>query len=71
MNTSSQKLKSLYQINDVIPVKVIEQVDARSWIVSLQGVLIQVYNSTSQPLKEGEVLRMRIVSLDPPKLSWN
>jgi hypothetical protein len=71
MNTSSQKLKSLYQINDVIPVKVIEQVDDRAWIVSLQGVLIQVYNSTSQPLKEGEVLPMRLISLDPPKLSWN
>lgn len=71
MNTSSQKLKSLYQINDVIPVKVIEQIDDRSWIVSLQGVLIQVYNSTSQPLKEGEILTMRLISLDPPQLSWN
>lgn len=59
-----------YQIGDHLDVKVIERVDKSSWIVSLQGVLIQVYNSTGQPLKEGDIVSMRIVSLDPPKLTW-
>jgi DNA primase len=67
---SSQKLKAHYKIGDQLQVKVIERVDNTAWIVSLQGVLIQVRNSTAQPLKEGDVILMRLVSLDPPKMSW-
>lgn len=70
MITSSQKLKTRYQVGDLLSVKVIEQIDSRSWIVSLQGVLIQVYNSTAQPLQDGQIITMRLVSLDPPQLSW-
>ncbi len=70
MITSSQKLKTRHQINDILAVKVIEQVDERAWIVSLQGVLIQVYNSTDQKINEGDLLKMRLISLDPPQLSW-
>lgn len=70
MITSSQKLKTRYQVGDLLSVKVIEQIEDRAWIVSLQGVLIQVYNSTTQPLKEGQMITMRLVSLDPPQLSW-
>lgn len=70
MITSSQKLKTRHQLNDILTVKVIEQVDKHSWIVSLQGVLIQVYNSTDQKINEGDLLKMRLISLEPPKLSW-
>jgi hypothetical protein len=70
MITSSQKIKTRYQLNDILTVKVIEQVEARFWIVSLEGVLIQVYNSTDQIINEGDLLKMRLISLDPPKLSW-
>ena len=59
-----------YKIGDHLHVKVIEHVDNTVWIVSLQGVLIQVRNSTAQPLKEGDIILMRLVSLDPPKMSW-
>ncbi len=67
---SSQKLKMHYKIGDQLEVKVIERVDNTAWIVSLQGVLIQVRNSSAQPLKEGDIILMRLVSLDPPQMSW-
>ncbi len=67
---SSQKLKMHYKIGDHLQVKVIERVDKDAWIVSLQGLLIQVRNSSAQPLKEGDIILMRLVSLDPPKMSW-
>lgn len=59
-----------YKIGDQLEVKVIERVDNTAWIVSLQGVLIQVRNSSAQPLKEGDIILMRLVSLDPPQMSW-
>lgn len=70
MVSSSQKLKSLYRLQDRLQVKVIEQVDARAWIVSLNGVLIQVYNSTDAEMEEGQILWMQLVSLDPPRLEF-
>jgi len=69
MITSSQKLKTRYQLGDVITVKVIEKVDERSWIVSLEGTLIQVKNTTATALEEGEMVRMQVTSLNPPQLS--
>ena len=66
---SSHKLKKHYNVGDLIEVKVIERVDNTAWIVSLQGMLIQVRNSTTLSLKEGDTVRMRLVSLDPPQLS--
>lgn len=67
---SSQKLKMHYKIGDNLEVKVIERVDNSAWIVSLQGMLIQVRNSTTLSLKEGDIVQMRLVSLDPPQLNW-
>lgn len=59
-----------YKIGDNLEVKVIERVDNSAWIVSLQGMLIQVRNSTTLSLKEGDIVQMRLVSLDPPQLNW-
>lgn len=70
MISSSQKLKSKHDVGEIILVKVIEQLDAKSWIVSLQGTLIQVKNTTNITLKEGEMVRMRVSSLNPPQLSF-
>ena len=56
-------------MGDVISVKVVEQVDAKSWIVSLEGLLIQVKNTTDVALREGEMVRMQVTSLNPPRLS--
>ncbi len=67
---SSQKLKLHYQAGDQLTVKIIERVENNAWIVSLDGLLIQVYNSTSQSIKEGDIVKVRLVSLDPPKLNW-
>ncbi len=69
MISSSFKLQNRYDIGDIITVKVIEQIDPKSWIVSLDGTLIQVKNTTSVPLTEGEMVRMEVVSLNPPELS--
>lgn len=70
MISSSQKLKLKHDVGEIILVKVIEQLDAKSWIVSLQGTLIQVKNTTNIALKEGEMVRMRVSSLNPPQLSF-
>jgi hypothetical protein len=67
---SSLKLRMNYKVGDHLQVKVLEQLDDSAWIVSLQGVLIQVRNSTSQPLNEGDIIWMRLISLDPPQLTW-
>jgi uncharacterized Fe-S cluster-containing radical SAM superfamily enzyme len=67
---SAQKLKLHYKVGDELDVKVIERVDNNAWIVSLRGMLIQVRNSTTFSLKEGDTVRMRLVSLNPPQLSW-
>lgn len=69
MITSSQKLKGRHRVGDVILVKVLEQLDSRSWIVSLDGTLIQVKNLAPRNFKEGQVVSMKVVSLDPPQLS--
>ena len=62
------KLQRRYQVGDVIPVKVIEHIEGKTWIVSCEGDLIRVQNTSPQTLHEGDVISMRLVSLDPPRL---
>lgn len=69
MITSDEKLKLRCKVGDRLRVRVIEQVDATSWIVSLDGTLIQVSNSTHRLFKEGEYVTVRVDSLTPPKLT--
>ncbi len=63
-----QKIRSRYRQGDVIPVKVIEHIDGDSWIVSFEGDLIRVQNSSQQKFREGAVISMRLISVDPPQL---
>lgn len=70
MATSSDKLRSLYKIGDVLLVRVVEKVDEHSWIVSLDGTLIRVVNATGRKINEGETAKMRVQSFDPPQLTW-
>lgn len=69
MITSSQKLQAKHKVGDIITVKVIENIDPRSWLVSVDGTLLQVKNVTPLAFKEGERVRVKVVSLHPPQLS--
>jgi len=68
MISSSDKLKARHKTGDMVSVKIIENIDARSWIVSLDGTLIQVRNKSPHSFREGEIVKMRVMSLDPPQL---
>ena len=66
---STTKLKKSYRIGDRIQAKVIERIDETDWIVSLEGTLIKVVNRTGQILKDGDMVPLRVDSLDPAKLT--
>lgn len=70
MISSKEKLERRYSVNDVCSVRVIEQVDSESWIVSFGGVLIQIKNRTIRPLREGVFVSVRVKSMDPVELEF-
>lgn len=57
-----------YKIGDHIQAKVIEHIDGKEWILSLEGNLIRVVNSSRTKFKEGEKVWLKIESLEPPRL---
>lgn len=71
MISSREKLEQRYSINDICTVRVIEQIDNESWIVSFGGMLIQVKNKTVRPLKEGTMVRVRVKSMNPVELEFS
>ncbi len=48
-----------------IKAKLIEAVEKNQWIVSFQGDLLQVQNSTDIEFKEGLMLRLQVVKERP------
>ena len=48
-----------------IKAKLIEAVEKDQWIVSFQGELLQVHNSTDIEFKEGLMLRLQVVRENP------
>ena len=51
-----------------IKAKLIEAVEDNRWIVSFEGDLLQVQNSTSIAFEEGKMLTLRVQALNPLKL---
>jgi len=51
-----------------IEAKLIEQVEKNHWIVSFQGQLLQVKNSTTLSFQEGLKLKLRVESMRPFRL---
>ncbi len=51
-----------------IKAKLIEAVEDNRWIVSFEGDLLQVQNSTSIIFEEGKMLTLRVQALNPLKL---
>lgn len=70
MISSREKLERRYSVNDICTVRVIEQVDKESWIVSFGGTLIQIKNKTIRPLKEGILVSVRVKSMNPVELEF-
>lgn len=70
MISSREKLVRHYKVNDVCSVRVIEQIDHESWIVSFSGILVQIKNKTVRPLKEGVFVQVRVKSIDPVELEF-
>lgn len=68
--SSGEKLRQNYRVGDWIFVKIIEHIGDKAWIVGVEGMLLQVQNFTLQDLREGQTVRMRVVSLNPPQLSF-
>lgn len=51
-----------------IKAKLIEAVEENRWIVSFEGDLLQVQNSTPIVFEEGKTLTLKVQSLNPFKL---
>lgn len=62
------KLKSQFKVGDRIQAKIIEHIEGKDWIVSLQGTLIRVVNSSKKQFREGDQVWLKIESLEPPIL---
>jgi uncharacterized Fe-S cluster-containing radical SAM superfamily enzyme len=69
MNSSTNKIKSRYKAGELIKVRVVEYISGQSWIVSLQGSLIQVRNRSQQSFKVGEEIMVKVESVDPAVLT--
>lgn len=48
--------------------KLIEEVEKNQWIVSFQGQLLQVKNSTNLTFQQGNILNLKVVSTSPLRL---
>lgn len=70
MISSKEKLERRYRLGDICSVRVIEQIDRESWIVSFGGTLIQIKNKTIRPLKEGVMVSVRVKSMNPVELEF-
>ncbi len=70
MITSKEKFQNRYRLGDTCSVRVIEQVDHESWIVSFSGTLIQIKNRTVRPLREGVMVSVRVKSMNPVELEF-
>lgn len=65
MITSTSKVRSKYEVGDYIKVRVIEFISDHAWIVSLDGSLIQIQNKSHRPFQVGQMIGVRVESLDP------
>lgn len=65
---STTKLKANYKIGDEVQARVIERIDAQDWIVSLNGTLIRITNQVGTPLRENQLIWLKVKSLDPAEL---
>jgi uncharacterized Fe-S cluster-containing radical SAM superfamily enzyme len=69
MNSSTNKIKSRYKAGELIKVRVVEFISGQSWIVSLQGSLIQVRNRSQRSFSVGEEISVKVESVDPAVLT--
>ena len=58
----------MLKVGHRINAKLVEAVEKNQWIVSLQGHLLQVKNTTSIKFKEGLILQLQVVKAKPLQL---
>lgn len=58
----------MLQSGTIIEAKLIEAVEKDRWIVSFQGHLLQVKNTTAIKFEAGKVLQLKIEKLNPIQL---
>lgn len=58
----------MFKKGDWIQAKLIEEVESNRWIVSFQGQLYSVKNSTQIPFKQQKILTLEVTELHPLQL---
>ncbi len=58
----------MLQVGSRIQAKLIEEVEKDHWIVSFQGQLLQVRNTTSIPFTKSQMLDLQVVKSNPIQL---